>query len=157
MKEELKKIEKELKKCQEKKDEYLEEWKRAQANFLNYKKEEGKRNEELASYAKEEIISGILPILDNLEKAKNNAPSELENNEYIKGVLQIERQIKNYFKEQGLEEIESIGKDFNPEFHEAVQVVEDKKEKSGKVSEEVLKGYKLKGKVLRPAKVKVIK
>lgn len=152
-----KEMEKELKKCQEERDKYLNEWKRAEAKFLNYKKEEEKRNEELAKYVKEEIIFGILPILDNLEKAKNNIPNESKESEYIKGILQIERQIKNYFKDQGLEEIESVGKDFNPEFYEAVQVVENKKEKSGKIIEEVLKGYILKGKVLRPAKVKVIK
>jgi molecular chaperone GrpE len=149
-----KNIKKELKECQEKRDEYLGGWKRAKAEFLNYKKEENKRNQEIARYTEEEIISEILPVLDNLEKAKENL-SDQEKNQHIKGFLQIERQLKNYLKEKGLKEIESVGEKFNPEYHEAIQVVEGKEPNI--VLEEVVKGYKLKGRVLRPAKVKVTK
>lgn len=156
-KEELKNFKEELKKCQEKKNEYLEGWKRTKADFLNYKRGEGKRNEELAKYTKEEIIFGILPILDNFREAKNNAPKDIEQNEYIKGIFQIEKQFQNYLKGQGLEDIKSVGENFNPIFHEAVDSIEKEKGESGKIIEEVRKGYKLKGRVLRPARVKVIK
>ena len=156
-KEELKNIKEEFKKCHEKENEYLEGWKRAKADFLNYKKDEGKRNEELAKYIKEEIIFGILPILDNFKEAKNHIPKNLKDDEYVKGIFQIEKQFQNYLKEQGLEEIKSIGENFNPELHEAVDNVEKEKGESGKIVEEIRKGYRLKGRVLRPAKVKVIK
>jgi molecular chaperone GrpE len=140
-------MEKEIEKIKEERDEYLEGWKRAKADFLNYKKDEGERMRAVAEYAERELLHKVFPILDNLERAVKEIPD--------KGIAQILAQWKDFLKSQGIEEIETAGKPFNPEVHEAVGEVNG--EESGVVAEEVEKGYTLNDKLLRPAKVKVIK
>ena len=106
-------------------------------------------------YATEDILVKLLPILDNLELADKELTEEQKNNGFVKGVLQIAGQLREFLKTQGVEEMESFGKKFNPEFHEAVGEMEGKE--TGTIGEVVAKGYTLRGKILRPAKVKVIK
>ena len=151
----MKKEEKELAECQKKRDEYLAGWQRARADFLNYKKEEAERMKEIIKYANEDFILKLLPILDNFEKAQE-ASSELEDDEYLKGFLQIKTQLRDFLKSLGVEEVESVGKKFDPNFHEVVEEVE-KEGESGIIVEETQKGYLLEGKLIRPAKVKIIK
>jgi len=98
-----------------------------------------------------------LPILDNFEIAEKKLPENLKNDENIKGVLQIKAQIQDFLKNQGIEEIKSVGERFDPNFQEIVEMVEKPGVDSGIVIEEIQKGYKINGKVLRPAKVKIIK
>ena len=143
--------------CQKQRDEYLAGWQRARADFLNYKKEEIERIEKLIKYANEELILGILPILDNFEIAEKKMPKDLGNNDYLKGLLQIKAQIQSFLKGQGVEEIRPLKEKFDPNLQEAVEEVEKQDLESGTVIEEVKKGYKLHGKVLRPAEVKVVK
>jgi len=136
-------------------DEYLAGWQRERADFLNYKREEMERLKLFLGYAAEDILVKLLPIVDNLEIADRELTEEQKNNGFVKGVLQIAGQLREFLKSQGVEEMEPSGKKFNPEFHEAVGEVEGKE--TGLVGEVVAKGYVLKGKVLRPAKVKVAK
>lgn len=136
-------------------DEYLAGWQRERADFLNYKREEMERLKLFVGYAAEDILVKLLPVVDNLELAEKELTEEQKNNNFVKGVLQIAGQLREFLKSQGIEEIESLDKKFNPEFHEAVGEIEGKEK--GMVGEVVAKGYVLKGKVLRPAKVKVIK
>ncbi len=157
---EIKKLKKELERCEELKNEYLNGWQRAKADFINYKKEESSRIEDLMNYAREEMIINLLPIIDNLELAEKNIPLKLKEEENVKGILQIKNQIVNFLKNQGLEEINSLGEKFDPNIHEALDTVESEKEdekESGVIVEEVKKGYKLNGKVIRATKVKVAK
>jgi len=146
-----------LEKCRRQKDEYLAGWQRARADFLNYKKEEMERISQILKYANEELILKILPILDNFDLVEKELPEDLNNNEYIKGVFQIKAQLKDFLKNQGVEEIKSLGEKFDPNFQEVVQEVEVKDKESGIIIEEVQKGYLLDGKVIRPAQVKIIK
>jgi len=150
-------IKKQLEECQKKCEEYLNGWKRERADFLNYKKEEMERIQGLVKYTNEELILKMLPVLDNLDIAEKNLPENLRNDEHIKGILQIKAQILDFLKNQGVEEIKSVGEKFNPNFHESVGEVESKDKESGTIIEEVKKGYKLAGKVIRPARVKVSK
>ncbi len=150
-------IERQLKKCQKLEDEYLNGWKRARADFLNYKKEETERIAELIKYGNEEFILKLLPILDSLHIAEKELPKELKNNQWAEGILETKNQILDFLKNQGIEEIKSLGEEFNPSFHEAVEAVEKNNHESGIVIEEIKKGYLLYGRVLRPAKVKVVK
>jgi len=166
--EDLKKI---LEKCQKEKAEYLAGWQRSRADFLNYKKEEMERISEILKYAGEELILKILPILDNFDLAEKKLPrnNNDENSKgplppeegvygaSIKGILQIKTQLQDFLKSQGVEEIKCLGKKFDPNFQEAVEEVEKKEVESGTVIEEIQKGYRLHGKVIRPAKVKVAK
>ncbi len=140
----LKKIKDRLKSCEKEKSEYLAGWQRAKADLINYKKEQEQKNSALFKFANETFISEILPVLDSFEQAMKHDKSE--------GIQQLYNQLKNILKNQGLEEIESIGKKFSPEFHEAV---EEGKGKKGIMIKELQKGYSLNKKTIRPSKVKV--
>ncbi len=150
-------IKKQLTECQKLNEEYLDGWKRARADFFNYKKEETERISKLIKYGNEEFILKLLPVLDNLDIAEKELPEELKNNQWAEGVLKTKNQIINFLKNQGIEEIKSLKERFNPNFHEAVDVVEKDNYESGIIIEEIKKGYLFHGKVLRPAKVKVSK
>ncbi|MDD2696779.1 MAG: nucleotide exchange factor GrpE [Candidatus Pacebacteria bacterium] len=150
-------LKKKLEECQKQKEEYLQGWQRARADFLNYKKEEMERIEELLKYAGEEDVLRLLPILDNFDVVEKKLPEDLKNNENIKGLLLIKVQLQDFLKNQGVEEIKTIGEKFNPNFHEVVGEVEMKDKAPGTIAEEIQKGYKINGRLLRPAKVKVIK
>lgn len=157
-KKDIEELQNKIKELEKQKDEYLTGWQRSRADFLNYKKEEMERISELLKYSKEEFILKILPILDNFETAERKIPENLKrNDENIKGILQIKTQLQDFLKSEGLEEIKSIGEKFNPNFHEAIEQVEVKDKESGTILEEIQKGYKINGHLLRPAKVKVVK
>lgn len=147
-------MEDKLKKCQQQRDDYLAGWQRSRADFLNYKKEEVKRVAELLKAANQEIILKVLPILDNFEKAAKEIPPD-KKDKYIEGFLQMQKQLQDILKNEGVEEIKSLGEKFDPGFHEVVEGVAG--QTSGIIVEEIQKGYKLNGYVIRPAKVKVNK
>ncbi len=146
---------KELEECRKQKDEYLAGWQRAKADLINYKKGEMERMGQIVRYASEELMCKILPILDNLERAEEGMPEEKKEDDYFKGFLQIKNQVKDLLKHFGVEEIEALGKKFDPNFHEVVGEAEGGK--SGEIKEVLQKGYTLQDKVIRPAKVKIIK
>ena len=99
----------------------------------------------------------FLLILDSFDLAEKKIPEDLKDDENIKGIFQIKNQIKNFLKSQGVEEIKSLGEKFDPNFQEIVGETEKKEKESGIVVEEIQKGYKIHGKLLRPAKVRVTK
>lgn len=151
------KIEEQLEECQRIKEEYLANWKRERADFLNYKKEEKDRTIELIKYANEDLILKLLPILDNLFIAEKEIPEDLRDDKWVEGFLKIKTQILDFLKNQGLKEIESLGKKFDPNFQEAVEIVKKGGYEPEIVVEEIKKGYLLNDKVIRPAKVKISK
>ena len=146
-----------LKKCEGFKNEYLNGWQRAKADFLNYKKSETERIGEILKFSTEELIFKILPILDNFNLVEKKLPRELKDNEHIKGILQIKKQLKEILKNQGIEEIKTINEKFDPNFHEVIEEVKKEGCEAGIVVEEVRRGYILHNKVIRPAGVKVSK
>ncbi|MDD2731759.1 MAG: nucleotide exchange factor GrpE [Candidatus Pacebacteria bacterium] len=151
-------IKKKLEACQKEKDEYLENWKRERASFINYRKEESERFKCHIEYLGKELTKDILLILDNFEIAEKNIPCELLGDENVKGLLQIKKQLIDFLKAQGIEEIEvKIGDKFDPNFHEAVEEIEAKEYNQGSIVEELKKGYKLNNKVIRATKVKISK
>jgi len=150
-------LKKKLEECQKLKEEYLAGWQRARAELLNYKKEEMERIGEIIKYADVGLISKILPILDNFEIAEKKLPENLKQDENIKGILQIKNQILDFLKNQRVEEIKSLGEKFDPNFHEVMEEVEAKDKTPGTIIEEIQKGYKINGRLLRPAKVKISK
>ena len=145
-----------LEECQKQRDEYLVGWQRAQADLMNYKKEETARIAEVLKYKQEEMLLNDLLLLDNFVLAEKLMPEELKSDPNVDGLLKIKIQLTNFLKNQGLEEIKVLGGQFDPNFCEVIEEVEAEEE-SGTVVEEAQKGYKLDGKVIRPAKVKVAK
>lgn len=145
----------ELRALQLKCEEYLNGWKRERADFLNYKKEEMERIGNLVKYANEEIILKLLPILDNICLAEKHLP---ENKEFTDGFLQIKKQLSDFLAKEGIEPIEVLGKQFDPNLMESVgeaEIATSDVAISGTVAEEVQRGYTLHGKLIRPAKVKI--
>jgi len=157
LEEEIKRLKEELEKCKKSKEQCIQWWQRARADLLNYKKEEKERINEAIRYVKLEWFLKLLPILDNFEIAEKYLPQELLSDQNVKGLLLIKNQLKDFLKKEKVEEIETVGKKFNPYFHEVVEEVEIKEKESGIIIEEVQKGYKMGERVLRPAKVKVVK
>jgi molecular chaperone GrpE len=149
-------LKKEIEQCIKEKGEYLAGWQRARADFLNYKKDQVKMFEELFKFANLDLIIKLLPILDNFDLIEKKISEELKKDENIKGILQVKIQILEFLKGQGLEEIKTIGEKFDPNFHEAVETQEVENEKSDIIIEEIEKGYILKDRVIKPAKVKVV-
>jgi len=153
----IEELKKKLEECEKLKDEYLAGWQRERADFLNYKREELERIGEILKYTNVGLILNILPILDNFEIAEKKIPEDLKNDENVKGILQLKNQILDFLKNQGVEEIKSIGEKFDPNLQEVVEEVKIEGKESGIIIEEIQKGYKINGKVLRPARVRVTK
>ncbi|MBU0547118.1 nucleotide exchange factor GrpE [Patescibacteria group bacterium] len=143
--------------CNKLKEEYLAGWQRERADFLNYKRDELARNNEIISYASIDLILKILPILDNLDLAEKKIPRDLINNESVKGLLQIKIQLQDILKKRGVEEIEALGQKFDPNLHEAIEEVELKNKEPNIIIEEIKKGYKFNKRVIRATKVRVSK
>jgi molecular chaperone GrpE len=153
----IEELKKKLEESEKRAAEYLAGWQRERAEFLNYKKEEMESVKELLKYANESFILKTLPILDNFEIIEKKLPENLKKDDNVKGLLMIKNQILDFLKTQGVEEIKSIGEKFNPNFHEVVEEIEAKGKQPGTIIEEIQKGYKINGRLLRPAKVKVTK
>ncbi len=138
-------------------EEYLNGWKRAKADYLNLKNETEKQLKDTVMFANASLIFELLPVMDNFDRAVDHMPKVEKETDWAKGVIQIQKQLEDILKLEGVEKIKTVGEKFNPEFHEAITMEEKNGEESGVISEEVEAGYKLNDKVLRPAKVKVAK
>jgi len=148
--EELKNI---LEEAEKKRDEYFAGWQREKADFLNYKKSEFERLKGTLCIAKESLFEELLPVLDNFELAEKAIPEKEKEDNNIKGLILIKKQLEVALKRMGLNEIEAMGKQFDANLHEAV--AEEEGHEPGMIVEVVEKGYSTNEKVLRPAKVKV--
>lgn len=144
-----------LAECEKKKDEYFAGWQREKADFINYKKAELQRLEEVLFSAKESLVLKLLPVLDNFDLAEKAVKNREDSN--VKGLLMIKKQLMEELKSMGLTEIACLGQKFDPQKHEAVGEKEEKGTEPGIVIEETERGYELNGKVVRPAKVKLSK
>jgi molecular chaperone GrpE len=129
-------------------------WQRTQADFQNFRRTAEADRQKLIKMASADIIIEILPVLDNFQLAAKHVPTEIENNNWTQGVKQIEKQLESILSNAGLIKIETIGKEFDPNYHEAVEhIASDQPAES--VIEEIQAGYIFDDTVLRPAKVKV--
>jgi len=151
----------ELNALQLKCEEYLAGWKRERADFINYKKDESERILSFTKFANEEIIFKLISILDNFNLAARHLQDASASSAQVQGFLQIKKQLEDLLQKEGIEEIEVIEKEFDPNLMETVGEVENSGDpmsaESGVVVEEIQKGYMLNGKLIRPAKVKISK
>ena len=139
----------------------IEDWKqsymRKQADFQNFTKRKEKEMDELRKFASEKIITKLLDGIDNLTRAAETSKQTKDFDGLVKGVELTLNQFKEIFKVEGLESIDTEGKEFNPEEHMAVMVEASEDFEDNYIIAEFQKGYKLKGKVIRPSMVKVCK
>jgi molecular chaperone GrpE len=134
-------------------DKYL----RLYSEFDNYRKRTIKEKVELGKTASSDIILSILPVLDDFERAINAFEISAESTDALKhGIILIFGKFMNILSQQGLQQMKTIGEEFNTDFHEAItNITVTDPEKKGKVVDEIEKGYLLNGKVIRFAKVVV--
>jgi len=149
----FKKLKEELAECRKKSEEYLAGWQRAKADLINARRDEEKRGAEMAMYANERLLHDLLNVFDSLNKALRD---ERADEKWKEGLAQIKNQLAQIARGYGVNEVEALGKKFNPQEHESVTEEEVKDpEKDQTVLEELQKGYKIHDKILRPAKVKI--
>ena len=133
-------------------DELNDRYKRLLAEFENYKKRSQKEKENIYGMITGDVVSSMLPIMDNLEKA---AEAKTEDTQYQDGVKLVARQFQEALKRLGLEEIEAVGQKFDPEFHEAVSHIEDETKGEQEIVQEYRKGYRIGSKIVRHSMVVV--
>lgn len=131
---------------------WSEKYTRLMADFQNFRKRTDKEKADVYSFANEKIMTDLLAVLDNFERALD---SECKDEAYAEGMKMIFKQLQDILTASGLEEIDAVGQDFDPNFHHAVLTDNNEDFDSGKVTEVLQKGYKLNGKVIRPSMVKV--
>lgn len=146
-----------LNKCQSEKEEYLAGWQRAQADFINFKKQ----NESIFTQAKESstisMVESLLPILDSFDMAlAGNFDDSFK--KWLTGFEYVHQQFKRVLEEQGVVEINPLNQPFSPEEHEAIEEIPTEDEaQDHTVAQVILKGYKTSSRIIRAASVKVYK
>jgi molecular chaperone GrpE len=129
---------------------------RTAAEFDNYRKRVDRERRELSEYAGADILSDLLPIVDDLERALQAAPGG-EAESYRRGVELIHKQMTDLLRKRGVKSIEAVGTQFDPRYHEAVMHEVSADHREGEVTAELRRGYTLGDRLLRPAAVKVAK
>ena len=129
---------------------------RLMAEFQNYKKRVAKEKTDIHAYANEKIVTELLEVLDNFERALASETS-VEAEGYAQGMKLIFDQLLGVLTKSGLEEVKALGEDFDPNLHNAVMTSDSDEYDSNKVCNVLQKGYSLNGRVIRPAMVTVAK
>ncbi len=129
---------------------------RTAAEFDNYRKRVDRERRELSDFVAADMLTELLPILDNLERALQ-APAGGDADAYRQGVEMIQRQMFDLLRKRGVKPIEAVGADFDPNYHQAVSHDISPDHREGEVIEELRRGYMLGERLLRPAMVKVAK
>ncbi|MCJ1662008.1 nucleotide exchange factor GrpE [Staphylococcus sp. NRL 16/872] len=145
----------EIQQLQLKANENEEKYLRLYAEFENYKRRIQNENATNKKYQAQSVLTDILPTIDNIERALQIEGEDESFKSLQKGVQMVHESLLRALKENGLEEIESEGQEFDPNFHQAVVQDNNPDFKSGEITQELQKGYKLKDRVLRPSMVKV--
>ena len=131
-------------------EETTDRLKRLMAEFDNFKKRSAKEREGLYNSLLSDIVGSFLPVVDNLEKAVN---SNTEDEGYKQGVELVLKKFMDVLSSLGVKEIEGVGSTFNPEYHEAVSLIQDETKGPQEIVEEYRKGYKIGDKVIRHSMV----
>jgi len=137
-------------------EEYYDQLLRLKAEFENYRRRVEKEKEKIYLRGKETILIKLITILDTLEQAERNIISTSKIEDVREGLKLIHTDFVSFLKDEGVEPIETIGKKFDPQFHEVIEHEETDKEE-GLILEELQKGYIFNGLVIRPTKVKIAK
>jgi molecular chaperone GrpE len=128
---------------------------RTAADFDNFRKRSKRDLEDAASRSREEILRELLPVIDNLERAVAAADSATDPKSVAEGVAMVLKQFEDVGSRIGVERIQSVGQRFDPQIHDAVQQIESEEHETGTIVAEVLPGYSLRGRLVRPSMVVV--
>ncbi|WP_053957577.1 nucleotide exchange factor GrpE [Inediibacterium massiliense] len=147
--------EEKMKRLQEEKEEINSQFLRMTADFQNYKKRVEKEKSDIYTFANEKLILDMLPVVDNLQRAIKTYKDEGKDESFTQGIDMILKQLLEVFEKNGVKEIETMGKEFDPNFHHAVMQEECDGYESNMIIDVFQKGYTLNEKVIRPSMVKV--
>lgn len=134
---------------------YKDRWMRSQAEFANARKRMEKQRLDTYNNAKAEIVLQLLPVLDDFERAVNNAPENVREDNWYEGIELVEKKLKGVLENLNVTSVTAVGAPFDPNWHEAISQEASEEHESGVVSRELQKGYKIGDKVIRPALVVV--
>lgn len=148
-------VEEKLAEAEARAAEYLDGWQRERAEFANARKRLERSRAEARQNATIEVISGLLPILDDFERAIDNVPEAIASGDWFSGISLIYRKLQGILERENIERIVSVGEPFDPAFHEAVMQEASDVFESGAVIRELQSGYRLDDRVIRPAMVVV--
>lgn len=138
--------------AEQKAEDYLARLQRTQADFVNYKRRVEQERSEFIRQASAETILAILPVLDDLDRAIESVPGDIKKHSWVDGIRHISRKLHTALESRGLKRIESVGKAFDPNFHESAALAPGKEDM---VVEEIKPGYCLYDRVIRPCTVLV--
>ncbi len=145
----------ELEKAKGQAEEYLDQWRRTAAEFSNYRKRTEREREESTRFANSLLLTQLLPVLDDLDRAMATLPADLSQLSWVEGILLIRRKFEQTLEQAGLKRFEATGQMFDPERHHAVLREETTAYPDGQVVADLQCGYEYHGRILRPAMVKV--
>lgn len=147
-------------KKKDKKDEMIEELtdrvKRQMAEFENFRKRTDKEKSSMYEMGAKAVIEKILPVIDNFERGLSSISEEEKNNSFVEGMNMIYKQLTNELEQMGVTPIEAVGKEFDPNLHNAVMQVESEEYESGIIAQELQKGYMYRETVVRHSMVAVV-
>ncbi len=137
-------------------EEYLDGWQRARAEFANYRRRQEQQRKQMQVNAKANVLVQLLPVMDDLKRALEAVPEEIEGNPWVSGVEQVQRKWQAALEREGLSALlVKAGESFDPNIHEALTHEPSTEVEAGKVIEVVQPGYEVDGVILRPALVRV--
>jgi molecular chaperone GrpE len=145
-------LKKNLAEEKEKAEKYLDNWRRAEADFSNYRKRTDQEKTDIAHNTTCSVILAMLPAVDDFERALASIPAESQKLPWVEGMTLIYKKMHSALEALGVEEVCALGQQFEPSLHEAMAHVEGKE---GEVMAEIEKGYRVKGKLIRPSRVLV--
>ena len=149
-------LEMELEKSEAKAAELTDKYQRLMAEFENARKRNAKEQSHMYDVGAKEVLGKLLPVVDNFERGLDALSEEEKEGAFAQGIIKIYQQLITVFDEIGVKAIDAAGKEFNPDFHNAVMHVEDENMGENLVAEEFQKGYMYKDTVLRHSMVKVV-
>jgi molecular chaperone GrpE len=142
----------EMEKLKAQNEELMNNWKRTAADFENYKRRKEVESRELVEYSKEGIVMRLMPSLQSLEQVLNFAPADEKYKDWLQGLKATIMQLEKTMEEMGVTKIKTVGEQFDPNLHEAVEETEAE---TDAIAREVQPGFMLNGKLIIPAKVVV--
>ncbi|MDP3763405.1 MAG: nucleotide exchange factor GrpE [bacterium] len=152
----IKKLREKLKQAETKAKEYLDGWQRSQADFVNLRKRDEEAKVEFIKFARLSLIEELIPVLDSFNIAMSGGNKDLPAGQGQAGIEPVYTQFWGILKADGLEEFNPMGEIFDPKYHETMGTIQtEKAEDDHKILEVAQKGYRLSGKIIRPAKVKI--
>ncbi len=136
-------------------EELQDRLKRQMAEFDNFRKRTEKEKSSMYEIGARDIIEKILPVLDNFERGLAAVPEDVKGSPFAEGVEKIYKQFVKTLEDAGVEAIEALGQQFDPNLHNAVMHIDDEQYGDNEISQELLKGYKYRGSVVRHSMVQV--